>query len=302
MKWFKRTARPEAVDTPDAVSPEMLELRGVVDMIDRTQARIMFTPDGTILWANDNFLEVMKYDLSEIVGKHHSLFLSEAERSMPGYREFWAQLAGGAFFQDQFARIAKDGSTVWIRATYAPVFDAQGKVVRVMKIANDITGRQSEIETLAACLARMEDGILAQQVPVAASDDLARLGTALGSALARLTGAINAVKTAVEQVTTTAGRIRVSSSDLAQRTEYQAATLEAAAGAVQEITSTLTATAGQARDVRQVAAEAQTTAEESGKVVRDAVEAMQRIETSSNRISQIISVIDEIASRPTCWR
>jgi methyl-accepting chemotaxis protein len=100
---------------------------------------IEFELDGTVLTANDNFLKALGYRLDEIVGKHHSLFVEPAYRSSPEYAEFWAALRRGEYQAAQFKRIAKGGREVWIEASYNPILDAEGKPVRVIKFATDIT-------------------------------------------------------------------------------------------------------------------------------------------------------------------
>jgi methyl-accepting chemotaxis protein len=106
--------------------------------ISAAQAMISFTPDGTILHANENFLKTLGYTLGEIVGKHHRMFCEEAIRNSPDYQRFWADLAAGRFQSGQFRRQSKSGEDIWIEATYNPVFSG-GRVVRILKIASDIT-------------------------------------------------------------------------------------------------------------------------------------------------------------------
>jgi methyl-accepting chemotaxis protein len=106
--------------------------------ISTAQAMISFSPDGTILHANENFLKTLGYTLDEIVGKHHRMFCDEAIRTSPDYQRFWSDLAAGRFQSGQFRRLSKAGDDVWIEATYNPVFSG-GRVVRILKIASDIT-------------------------------------------------------------------------------------------------------------------------------------------------------------------
>jgi methyl-accepting chemotaxis protein len=115
------------------------DFRGQVDAIRKSQAVIEFSLDGTILDANDNFLNVMGYTQAEVRGQHHSLFVDPAEKNTPEYRTFWDQLARGEAFTRQFKRIAKGGCEVFIQASYCPVLDTQGKPMKVVKYATDIT-------------------------------------------------------------------------------------------------------------------------------------------------------------------
>lgn len=116
-----------------------LDLAGQVEALHRSQAVIAFDAGGTILDANANFLATMGYGLDEIVGQHHSLFVDATERQSGAYAAFWARLRHGEFASDEFLRIAKGGRDVWIQATYNPVLDAQGNVLKVVKFASDIT-------------------------------------------------------------------------------------------------------------------------------------------------------------------
>ncbi|MFN4098422.1 MAG: methyl-accepting chemotaxis protein [Pararhodobacter sp.] len=266
-----------------------------LSVIDRTQATIEFKPDGTILAANQNFLDVMGYTLAEITGRHHAIFVRPDQVSSPAYRDFWASLASGTSFTDRFARVAKDGSTVWIQATYAPYVDHKGKVTKIIKIANDITERQIEIEAIADALKHQSKGDLTYRVPVSRLPDIAALGTAFNTAQDQLSQTIGAVKDVAVTVETLSTRLGRASSELSQRTETQAATLEETAAALEEITATVRTAASGAREVENSVAATKRTAESGGRVVTDAIEAMSLIEGSSRKIAQIINVIDDIA-------
>ncbi|MBC5830279.1 PAS domain-containing methyl-accepting chemotaxis protein [Vibrio metschnikovii] len=111
----------------------------VFNAVDKSMAVISFTPDGTIIEANKNFLTALGYQLNEIVGKHHRIFCDEAFHQE--HPKFWSELAKGKFQSGLFKRLTKYGEEIWIEATYNPIFDDQGKVVRVTKFASDITDR-----------------------------------------------------------------------------------------------------------------------------------------------------------------
>ncbi|MDB5619705.1 PAS domain-containing methyl-accepting chemotaxis protein [Tardiphaga sp.] len=107
--------------------------------INKSQAMIEFNLDGTIITANQNFLNVLGYTLDEIKGKHHSMFVDPAQRDSQAYREFWGNLNRGEFQAAQYKRVAKGGREVWIQASYNPILDTSGKPVKVIKFATDIT-------------------------------------------------------------------------------------------------------------------------------------------------------------------
>jgi methyl-accepting chemotaxis protein len=112
---------------------------GILSAIDTSYAYIEFDPSGQVLKANGNFCKLLGYNEDEIVGKHHRLFVDPAFASSHAYREFWEALNAGKTHVDVFKRITKGAQEVWIQATYAPVKDDQGRVVKVIKIASDVT-------------------------------------------------------------------------------------------------------------------------------------------------------------------
>lgn len=121
---------------------EHADLKGKVDAISRSQAVIEFKPDGTILDANDNFLNTVGYSLDEIQGQHHSMFANTEYAESHEYKQFWVQLREGNFDSGQYKRFGKGGKEVWIQASYNPIFDPSGKVVKVVKFASDITAEK----------------------------------------------------------------------------------------------------------------------------------------------------------------
>ena len=115
------------------------DLAGQIAAIDKSQAVIEFRMDGTIIHANENFLNTLGYSLSEIEGRHHGMFVDPAERESVAYREFWATLNRGNYQTGEFRRIGKGGKDVWIQASYNPILDLNGKPFKVVKYASDTT-------------------------------------------------------------------------------------------------------------------------------------------------------------------
>ncbi|PSJ47664.1 diguanylate cyclase [Zobellella endophytica] len=107
--------------------------------IHRAQAVIEFDLEGHILFANDNFLALMGYRLEEVVGRHHRLFVDPEEAGGEGYRQFWRRLHAGEYQTAEYRRIAKGGRAVWIHATYNPIKSPDGRVIKIVKFASDIT-------------------------------------------------------------------------------------------------------------------------------------------------------------------
>jgi len=266
-----------------------------LDAVERVQATIEFATDGVILNANENFLSVVGYALSEIKGKHHSMFVDPAYAASPAYAEFWRKLNAGEFVAEEFKRIGKGGKAVWIQASYNPVFDAKGRVVKVVKFATEVTGRVDAVEKIAVALARLAANDLSYRMAASIDAQFARVRDDFNSAVAALDETIGAVASSTQNVSAGADEISSASDDLSRRTEQQAASLEETAAALDQITATVGRSADGAKRASEAATSARVDATKSGEIVREAVMAMDGIERSSSQINQIIGVIDEIA-------
>jgi len=116
-----------------------IELQAIHAALNRVQAVIEFDLEGKILHANENFLRVLGYSLSEVQGRHHSMFCEPDYAASAAYKQFWANLGAGEYNHGEFKRISKDGREVWINASYNPILDGEGKPYKVIKFATDIT-------------------------------------------------------------------------------------------------------------------------------------------------------------------
>ncbi len=137
----------QAFPTPDGDRGpvDIAVLRSVWAAVSRSQAVAEFAPDGTILAANDRFLEATGYRLDEIVGRHHRMFCLDEHARSPAYRDFWTKLGNGRYDVGTYRRVRKDGSSVWLLASYNPVLDEGGRPIKITKIASDVT-RQIVLE------------------------------------------------------------------------------------------------------------------------------------------------------------
>jgi methyl-accepting chemotaxis protein len=163
--------------------------------LSKTQAVISFNLDGTIIEANENFLNAMGYRADEITHKHHSMFCDPSYVSSPKYKEFWEKLGRGQFEAGEFKRIAKGNREVWISAAYNPVFDLSGKVFKVVKYATEITKQKQEwiqlVKTLADTAAQLG----------AASEELTATATQLSANAQKTTHQSTSAAAASEEVT-----------------------------------------------------------------------------------------------------
>lgn len=118
---------------------EAADAAGQITAIGRSQAVIHLQMDGTVIWANENFLAAMGYTLSEVQGQHHRMFVKPEEAVQESYRLFWDRLRRGEFFAGEFERYGKNGKEVWIHGSYNPILDAAGRPFKAVKYATDIT-------------------------------------------------------------------------------------------------------------------------------------------------------------------
>ena len=137
-----------ASDITERVNKEH-ENQSIVNALSRSMALIEFSPDGRVIHANQNFLDTMHYALAEIVGQHHSLFCRRTESESAEYKAFWASLNRGEYHSRRFERVDKYGHTVFLEASYNPIFDAKGRLYKVVKFASDITAQVTNLQTAA---------------------------------------------------------------------------------------------------------------------------------------------------------
>jgi methyl-accepting chemotaxis protein len=271
------------------------ENSGKIEALSRAQAIIEFTPTGEVVTANENFLSALGYSLAEIEGKQHSLFCEPSYVVSSAYCDFWNKLASGALVADEFMRIGKGGRKVYIQASYNPIFDMNGKVFKVVKFATDVTSRVENVDQLAGCLTSLADGDLSQTIGKPFIPSLERLRIDFNAASEKLKHAMATVADNARAISAGSNEIRTAADGLAKRTEQQAASVEETAAALEEITTTVQDSSRRAEEAGQLVSRTRDHAEHSGQVVRDAIGAMDQIETSSREISNIIGVIDEIA-------
>ena len=137
MRLFSRAASR-------ADATELHDLQAMVAAMQRSLAVIEFELDGTIVRANQKFLDTVGYTEAEVVGRHHSMFVEPQAVQTQDYRDFWAALGRGEFIARKFRRVGKGGRQVWMQTAYNPILDASGRPVRVVKFATDITAAELE--------------------------------------------------------------------------------------------------------------------------------------------------------------
>lgn len=237
-----------------------------LDEANRNQAVIEFDSDGIILTANQNFLDCVGYSMSEIKGKHHSMFVEPEYARSSDYAQFWVNLNDGRFQTSDFKRIAKGGREIWIQATYNPRFDASGNVNRVIKFATDITAKKAAEENLNRTL-----------------NLVAEHSQTLASASEELSATAQSMNNNTEETARQAGVASSASEQVATNISMVATAAEEMSASVQEI-------AKNASEAAQVGASAVGVASSTNDTV-------SKLGESSVEIGEVIKVITSIAEQ-----
>lgn len=199
------------------------DIKSQMTAIEKSQAIIEFALDGTVLTANQNFLDTLGYTLKEVVGHHHRMFVDSDTATSPEYAAFWNKLRAGQFEARVYRRVRKSGSTIWIQASYNPVFDTEGKLIKVVKFAQDLTGlmeaadladeAMGQVQNVAAATEQMSASVqeISRNMALSkqATDDIATKTSASGDASRKLANRMGSMSTVVDLIRSIAGQVKL---------------------------------------------------------------------------------------------
>jgi methyl-accepting chemotaxis protein len=274
---------------------EVADHTGQLEAISRSQMVVEFTLEGIVTRANDNFLALLGYQAPEVIGRPNALFLFDVDPSTMNYRQFWIDLAGGAFKTGEYRRRTRDGGEVWIQSTFTPIADAEGKPYKVVQFASDVTDRKKSVAAIGAGLKRLAEGDLTGIISKPFPDEFDDLRIALNGTIERFSDVVGQLQTTARSLRVAGGELLSGANDLSDRTTRQAATIEQTSAAMEALADTVGENAGRAEDAAKKAEAVSGVAAASGAYMGQATEAMERITQSSARISNIIGLIDDIA-------
>ncbi len=315
---------------------ELRSVQGQLGAVNAALATIEFELDGTVVRANENFLKSMGYRLDEIAGRHHGIFVSEAERNSSDYRDFWARLNRGETQTGEFKQLGKAGREVWLQATYAPIVDGNGVPMKVMTFAADITTQKraaedaennrvlsdrrerekSEQDRVAAEALGQKVASLVESVQAAAAGDLTREITILGDdTIGRLGGGLKGffdnLRASMRKMSGSAQSVGAASEQLnaisqqmagnAEETATQATVVSAAS---EEVSKNVGVVAASSEEMLASIREIAKSANEAARVARAAVgvadttnHTIAKLGESSVEIGKVIKVITSIAQQ-----
>lgn len=290
-----------------------IDAHGQIDAINRSQATIQFDLDGTILTANENFLQFMGYTLDELRGRHHSLFVEPTLARSEEYQAFWARLRAGQYDSRVYRRLRKDGTAVWIQASYNPVRDRQGRPVKVVKFATDVTSLMqaadltdaaaTQVQSVAGATAEMSAAVreISQNMIAAqgATVDITAKTAASHHASATLRASMDAMGAVVELIREVASQVNL----LALNATIEAARAGEAGKGFAVVASEVKTLAGQASratdDISAEIARVQVLCEEVAGSIQAIVDSSGRVSQSvagvASAVEEQTAVIQEIA-------
>ena len=294
-----------------AVKIANVEFEGKVSAMDKAQAVIEFNMEGEVLQANENFLSVMGYALSDIQGEHHRNFCEDDYASSAEYKRFWQKLNRGEFDSGRYKRIGNNGKVIWIQATYNPILDLNGKPYKVIKFAIDIT-EQVRMETsikdkaandsrkvneLLESVGHAAKGDLTREITIEGTEPIDLLADGIKKMIADLRGVIGNVVGAANGFSTSSRSIAERSNGVAAGAQALGATVEEMNASIDGLTSSINSIADNTKNADNLAKTTQHEAELGAKAVAKSIEAMDLINRSSEDIGEIVKVISEIASQ-----
>lgn len=274
---------------------EAADHTGQLQAISRSQIVVEFNLDGTVAGANANFLSLLGYRLEDIAGQPNALFLFDTDPRSQSYRQFWLDLAGGEFKSGEYRRRSRDGREVWIQSTFTPICDEAGRAYKIVQFATDVTARKQSVAALGAGLKRLADGDLTGGIATPFPVEFEDLRLALNATVERFADVMHQLQTTARSLRVAGGELLSGANDLSDRTTRQAATIEQTSAAMEALAATVVENAGRAEEAAHKTASVASVAQQSGAVMSEATEAMQRITHSSGQIANIIGLIDDIA-------
>jgi methyl-accepting chemotaxis protein len=280
------------------------EYKGKLEAIGKSQGVIEFNMDGTIITANENFLNVVGYPLSEIQGQHHRIFCETSYANSPEYKTFWEKLNRGEFDSGEYKRLGKGGAEAWIQASYNPIMDLNGKPFKVVKFATEITDNVKKVAQILEVVNAASEGDLTKELKVAGTDDAGQIGEGLSKFLTKLRKSIADIGHNAETLASSSEELTATSQQMAgnaEETSAQSGVVSAASDEVSKNVETVATGAEEMsasiKEIAQNASEASRVASEAVKVAESTNTTISKLGESSAEIGQVIKVITSIAEQ-----
>ncbi len=284
--------------------------------VDQDWATIEFSMDGIVIAANQNFVNTLGYDTeSELLGKHHREFVDPEESKTPEYKQFWADLNNGKTIKGEFKRIRKDGSVAWINESFTPVRNNDGKLFKVIKIANDITEVKDTVNEInrVVALASSDGDLTARLDTSKAKGDYKLMSESINRLLDAIVEPLNEIKnissvvaasseemtTKGEQMKSSTGEMSSAVQQMAEGAQDQAQQIDETSKLIEDILKSAQEMAQKAQTINKTAEEGKNSSKEGvitmGSVVESMGEILKSAEVTSNSIDVLAQRSEEIA-------
>lgn len=273
-----------------------LEFTYKLNAINRANAVAEFSVSGVVEEVNKNYLNIFGYqEKASLMGQKLDSLLSSDFVGTAEHKEFWAKLNAGEFVVGEFKHQTNKGEERWINGSFNPIFNTSNEMTKIVMYGDDATQRKQGTAQVANALSQLEHGDLTARVNGDFGTELNMVRDSLNASMKKLQDTMVSILETSSGVSNGAAEISQGNADLSSRVESQASSLEQTASTMEELTSSAKNNADNAQAVSDRANETGDAAEKGIDVVKGAVTAMEEIESSSKKIADIISVIDEIA-------
>ena len=284
---------------------EMVEKRVQADAmnlaVDSGWAAIEFKPDGTIVSANNNFVDALGYNsANELIGNHHRMFVEGAFAKSAEYAKFWKDLANGQIQSGEFLRISKQGEPVWIQASYAPIKDEDGNVNRVIKIAADITNVKIPILRVSEIIGKIAQGDLTEVYDMAAEGYVQEMGDALNVAVENMNALLGSIVenstllgAASEQMLTKSDQMKGTTQEVASAIGQMAEGVQQQAEQIDESSKLLEMVRNNSEEVTNMSTNINSAADQGRNSVQEGLETVKKVVASMDEIKKSAGITSE---------
>ena len=301
------------------------DFQGQIEAVGKAQAVIEFNLDGTIITANDNFLNALGYTLVEVQGQHHRMFVEESFRASAEYRQFWESLNRGEYQSGEYKRIGKGGKEVWIQASYNPILDLNGKPFKVVKYATDVTEQvrleqeakeaqereqnqatelREKVDSMLAVVKAAAQGDLTAEISVGGEDAIGQMGEGLKEFLAAQRQTIKGFTENAQQLSSSSEELTAVSQQMAGNAEETATQAGVVSAASEQVTKNVEVASTGAEEMSASIREIGKSSSEAAKIAKKAVDVadsangtIKDLGGASVEIGKVIKVITSIAEQ-----
>lgn len=290
---------------------EAADSRGQLDAIERTQCVVEYDTEGTILKVNQHFLNAIGYAREDVIGKNDSIFIGTRPECMQEFNEVWMDLKRGQYASGEYLRRTRDNREIWLRASYNPIVDDNGKIFKVVMYSQEITNEvhakerlERSVEEILNVVSAASQGDLTQSISVSGSDAIGQMGEGLKKFFDKLKDIISSIDDNSHMLSAASDELSAVSDGMGSTARETSEQANAVASAAEEVSTNIQTVAAGAEEMSASIKEVASNAGEAARVAAEAVEAAEttnitvsKLGESSAEIGNVIKVITSIAQQ-----